>query len=50
MRSPTPDQQQSVGTNMINNFQDFQKLGQTNVDTAMKMFGDWNKVWQAIAS
>jgi hypothetical protein len=35
---------------MINNFQDFQKLGQTNVDTAMKMFGDWNKGWQAIAA
>jgi hypothetical protein len=35
---------------MINNFQDFQKLGQTNVDTAMKAFGDWNKGWQAIAA
>jgi hypothetical protein len=35
---------------MINNFQDFQKLGQTNVDTAMKVFGDWNKGWQAIAA
>lgn len=35
---------------MINNFQDFQKLGQSNVDTAMKLFGDWNKGWQAIAA
>lgn len=35
---------------MINNFQDFQKLGQTNVDTAVKMLGDWNKGWQAIAA
>lgn len=35
---------------MINNFQDFQKLGQNNMDTAMRMFGDWNKGWQAIAA
>jgi hypothetical protein len=35
---------------MINNFQDFQKLGQTNMDSAMRMFGDWNKGWQAIAA
>lgn len=35
---------------MINNFQDFQKFGQANVDTAMKLFGDWNKGWQAIAA
>jgi hypothetical protein len=35
---------------MINNFQDFQKFGQANVDTAMKAFGDWNKSWQAIAA
>lgn len=35
---------------MINNFQDIQKLGQTNVDTALKFFGDWNKGWQAIAA
>lgn len=35
---------------MINNFQDFQKFGQTNVDTALKLFGDWNKGWQAIAA
>jgi hypothetical protein len=35
---------------MINNLQDFQKLSQSNVDAAMKMFGDWNKGWQAIAA
>ncbi len=35
---------------MINNFPDFQKFGQVNLDSAMKMFGDWNKGWQAIAA
>jgi hypothetical protein len=35
---------------MINNFQDFQKLGQTNVESAVKMVGEWNKGWQAIAA
>ena len=35
---------------MIKNFDDFQKLGQQNVDTAMKMFGEWSKGWQAIAT
>lgn len=35
---------------MIKNFDDIQKLSQTNVDTAMKMFGEWNKNWQAIAA
>ncbi len=35
---------------MINNFQDFQKLSQTNVDTAVRVMGDWNKGWQAIAA
>jgi hypothetical protein len=35
---------------MIKNFEDFQKLGQQNVDTAMKMFGEWSKGWQAIAT
>ena len=34
----------------MKNFEDFQKLGQTNIDTAMKMFGEWNKGWQAIAA
>ena len=31
-------------------FEDFQKLGQTNVYAAMKVFGEWNKGWQAIAA
>jgi hypothetical protein len=35
---------------MIKNFEGFQKLGQQNVDTAMKMFGEWSKGWQAIAA
>jgi hypothetical protein len=29
---------------------DFQKFGQHNMDAAMKMFGEWNKGWQAIAA
>jgi hypothetical protein len=35
---------------MLKNFEDLQKLGQTNVDTAMKVFGEWNKGWQTIAA
>lgn len=35
---------------MISNFQDFQKLGQTNIDAAMRALGNWNKGWQAIAA
>ncbi len=35
---------------MIKNLDDFQKLGQTNMDAAMKIFGEWNKGWQAIAA
>ncbi len=35
---------------MIKNFEDIQKLGQNNVDAAMKVFGEWNKGWQAIAA
>jgi hypothetical protein len=31
-------------------FDDFQKLSQGNYDVAMKLFGEWNKSWQAIAS
>ena len=27
-----------------------QKLGQSNVDGAMRMLGEWNKNWQAIAA
>jgi hypothetical protein len=35
---------------MIKNFDDFQKLGQSNVDAAVKVFGEWNKGLQAIAA
>ncbi len=35
---------------MINNFEDMQKLGQSNVDSAMRMFGEWDRNWQAIAA
>lgn len=35
---------------MIKNFEDFQKLGQTNVDATMKLLGEWSKGWQAIAT
>ena len=35
---------------MNKQFEDFQKLGQGNVENAMKMFGEWNKGWQAIAA
>jgi hypothetical protein len=32
------------------NFDEFQKMGQNNMDAAMRMFGEWNKGWQAIAA
>src|SRR5882762_7363907 len=32
------------------NFDDLQRLGQHNVDTAMKLSGEWNKGLQAIAA
>jgi hypothetical protein len=35
---------------MMKNFDDLQKLGQQNMDTAMKLIGEWNKGWQAIAA
>jgi len=35
---------------MMKNFEDMQKLGQTNVDSAMRMFGEWNRNWQASAA
>lgn len=35
---------------MIKGMEDFQKLSQTNVETAMKMFGEMTKGWQAIAA
>lgn len=35
---------------MINGIEDFQKLGQANMDSTMKLFGDMTKNWQAIAA
>lgn len=35
---------------MINAFEDVQKLSQTNVDSAMKVWGDWSRNWQALAA
>lgn len=35
---------------MINGFGDMQKFGQSNVDSAMKAWGEWNRNWQSIAS
>ena len=35
---------------MLKNFEDFQKLGKDNMDTAMKQFGSVSKNWQAIAT
>jgi hypothetical protein len=47
----TKKQRQEQGVNkMINAFDDVQKFGQTNVDSAMKAWGEWNRNWQAIAA
>ena len=35
---------------MIKTFEDLQKLGQSNVEAAAKMFGEWSKGWQSIAA
>lgn len=35
---------------MIRGFEDFQKLGQSNVEASMKIFGEVTKGWQAIAA
>ncbi len=35
---------------MMNGIEDFQKLGQSNMDAAMKVFGQFTKGWQAIAA
>jgi len=35
---------------MMKSFEDFQKLGQANTDTAMRLVGEWNKGWQTIAT
>ena len=35
---------------MINSFQDLQKVGKVEVDGYLRMMGEWNKSWQAIAT
>jgi hypothetical protein len=35
---------------MMKNYEDFQKLGQANMDTTMKLFGEITKNWQSIAA
>ncbi len=35
---------------MINGFGDMQKLGQSNVDTALNAWGAWSRNWQTITS
>ena len=35
---------------MAKNFDDIQKLGQTNMDGALEVWGEWGKSWQAIAA
>jgi hypothetical protein len=37
-------------TTMVKGFECLQKLGQTNVGSAIRMFGEWNKNGQAIAA
>jgi hypothetical protein len=37
-------------TAMIKNLEDVQKISQSNIDTTMKIWGDWTKNWQAIAA
>ena len=35
---------------MVNNHETFQRLGQQNVEKAIKMFGEWNKGWRTISA
>jgi hypothetical protein len=35
---------------MVKPFDDMQRMNQTGIDTAMKLFGEWGKSWQAIAA
>lgn len=35
---------------MVNNHEAFQPLGQQNVETAIKMFGEWTKCWRTISA
>jgi hypothetical protein len=35
---------------MVNNHQAFQQLGQQNVETTFKMFGEWSNGWRTIGA
>jgi hypothetical protein len=35
---------------MINNHEALQRLGQQNVEAAIKLFGEWNKGWRSIGA
>ena len=35
---------------MMKNLEDFQKLGQSNMETTIKLLGEWSKGWQSIAA
>jgi len=35
---------------MIKNLEEFQRLGQSNMEAAMKLLGEWSKGWQSIAA
>jgi hypothetical protein len=50
MPGPTRSGGPQRGNMMLTNFDDLQKLGKDNVDTAMKQFGTVQKGFQAIAT
>ncbi len=35
---------------MAKEIEDFSKIGQANVDNALKMWGEWAKSWQAVTA
>ena len=35
---------------MVNNHEAFQRLGQQNVETAIKVFGEWSNGWRTIGA
>ncbi len=38
------------GFELIKGFEEFQKLNQQSIEASMKLMGEWNKGWQAIAA
>jgi hypothetical protein len=48
--APTVANPRSRISSMMKGFEDFQKLNQDNLDKTVKLFGEWNKGWQAIAA